>query len=747
MRTAITIQLLLALSATGLCAQQGSTYNTADIDKTLQIAKTLIFKKGEDPTDLDSSIRLLTKVETQAKLVGDEKQLGVTYLLRSQAFRELKQPQSGKVFADSAIAIFARTRSVNQTGHSYIELAQYYNAFNPNELAQKIVYYENAREYFLLSRDTLNAANTYKVIGELYGMKHDIATAISMLSKALELGKPLRGFDLQGTYDLLGDHYTTNGNLLEGIRYGLLAVKTAELQRDSSQLSTLYNRLGTTYLELDQFENADDYFQKSLAIAISHRDTTSIYILATNIGINYVLMNKGRETLNLMNSITRKYPRPPNQMINRLYMSGYILVNQPDSAKKYYQYLSKALSELSATDPTRRALEGPIIKYLIATKQIDLAYQHLSSYYEMRKSSPSAIADRQYHLWSFQADSMSGKFASAVRHYQHYKNISDSLFNSTKNNLVEQLKVEYETGKKDMELQSRQENIQLLVQQSHSQQKLIRQERLIRNMIVFISFALLLLLIIAYNRYRFKKRSNILLERQQQEINRKNKTLEKLVGEKEWLMKEIHHRVKNNLQTVIGLLNVQIAHLKYNDMKDVLRSSQNRITAMALIHQKLYQAGNSTETYMPSYIYELVEHLRDIYGVKGKISFDLRIDKVYLNVALAVPVGLIINESVTNAIKYAFPGNRPGTIRIYFMNNNETCSLSIADNGCGICFQNETLQDNTLGFQLMKGLAKEIGTALEVVTDAGQGTSVAIHFVPGAELTNIEEYAGENSDR
>ncbi|KIC92618.1 histidine kinase dimerization/phosphoacceptor domain -containing protein [Flavihumibacter solisilvae] len=746
MRTAITILFLLSVYATRLCAQQGNS-DPALIDKLLQNAKTLIFKKGEEPKDLDSSITLLVKAEEQAKLSGDRNQLGAAHLLHSQALRELKQSQSGKPFADSALAIFTKTHAVNKIAHAYIEIAQYYNAFDAKELPQKIVYYENAREYFLLSRDTLNAADAYKVIGELYGMKYDYASAISQLHKALELGQPFKGFDLQGTYDLLGDHYTSNGNSLEGIRYGLLAVKTAEVQQDSSQLGTLYNRLGTTYLGLDQFEKADEYFQKSLAIAIHNSDTVSIYILATNIGINYVLMNRGRETLDLINKITKTYPRPPNSMINRLYMSSYILVNQPDSATRYYNLLSKALTELSPTDPTRRALEGPIIKYLIATDQLSKAYQHLSSYYEMRKTSPSAIADRQYHLWSFIVDSMSGQLASAVRHFQQYKIISDSLYNSQKNNLVEQLKIEYETGKKDMELQSRQANIQLLTQQSQSQQKIISQERLIRNMIIFISIALLLLLIIAYNRYRLKQRSNLQLESQQQEINRKNQTLQRLVGEKEWLMKEIHHRVKNNLQTVIGLLNAQIAHLQHKDMKETLRSSQNRITAMSLIHQKLYQTEGSAETYMPAYIYELVDHLREVYGVKGKIGFDLDLDKATLNVALAVPVGLIINEAVTNAIKYAFPGSRTGVIEIRFKDNIETYMLSVSDNGCGMPYGNETTHTNTLGFQLMAGLAREIGTELEVVASPGHGTSISLQFSPNPEMLNIKEYAGENSDR
>ena len=138
--------------------------------------------------------------------------------------------------------------------------------------------------------------------------------------------------------------------------------------------------------------------------------------------------------------------------------------------------------------------------------------------------------------------------------------------------------------------------------------------------------------------------------------------------EKEWLLKEIHHRVKNNLQIVISLLNTQSAYVDNEDALLAIQNSQHRMHAMSLIHQKLYQSDNLANIDMSWYIYELISYMRECFDTDNKINFVLDTEKVYLDVAQAVPLGLIINEAISNAIKYAFPADRKGAVKIVLKN-------------------------------------------------------------------------------
>ena len=141
---------------------------------------------------------------------------------------------------------------------------------------------------------------------------------------------------------------------------------------------------------------------------------------------------------------------------------------------------------------------------------------------------------------------------------------------------------------------------------------------------------LLTLLLLSYNRYRLKQRSNQQLQAQQrvlqerqEEINYKNTTLQLLLTEKEWLLKEIHHRVKNNLQIVMSLLNAQATYLSDEAALSAIQESQHRVQAMALIHQKLYQSEQVARISMPAYIQEVVSYLRDSYNLHQPIDFQL----------------------------------------------------------------------------------------------------------------------------
>jgi len=277
------------------------------------------------------------------------------------------------------------------------------------------------------------------------------------------------------------------------------------------------------------------------------------------------------------------------------------------------------------------------------------------------------------------------------------------------------------------EAEKRSKDIIKLKNKTLLQQSKLENEVFLRNS-MFVFMALLLIILgLLYKSFMFKKKTNKILENQQNEINRKNTTLQNLVVEKEWLLREIHHRVKNNLHMVVGLLASQTEFLKNEEAVQAINNSQNRIQAMSLIHQKLYQSESLSIIDMPSYIFELTEYLKDSFEIRNTIRFTLDIDSFNLPLSHSIPIGLIFNEAVTNAIKYAFPNREKGTINISLKkNDNDSYLLIIQDNGKGLPPDFDPYNNPSLGIKLMHGLAADIEGSF-LITNAN-GTKITLEF-------------------
>ncbi len=206
-----------------------------------------------------------------------------------------------------------------------------------------------------------------------------------------------------------------------------------------------------------------------------------------------------------------------------------------------------------------------------------------------------------------------------------------------------------------------------------------------------------------------------------------NDKLKQALNEKELLLKEVYHRVKNNLQVVSSLINLQAANVKNDATGDLLKQSADRIKAMALLHEKLYQSKDLAKIDFKGYISSLVDHLLFGYGThSSKIALNLRVDEVYLNVDTAIPCGLIINELLSNALKHAFPGDRHGKIDIDFTRGRGELMLVIADDGVGLPDQLDIYKSASLGLQLVNTLTNQLIGQMTV--DRSQGTVFTLHF-------------------
>ncbi|HEY4289877.1 MAG TPA: sensor histidine kinase [Puia sp.] len=240
---------------------------------------------------------------------------------------------------------------------------------------------------------------------------------------------------------------------------------------------------------------------------------------------------------------------------------------------------------------------------------------------------------------------------------------------------------------------------------------------------------LFLFLGLAFTGYWVTLTHNRKLHSQKKALNLQNHHLRLLLNEKEWLIKEIHHRVTNNLQIVISLLNTQCEFIDNPPAMRAIQDSRERLQAIAIIHQKLYRTDEQDSLIgMRMYIDEMIFNLKDSYTSKSdSICIRKDVDDLELDLAQAVPIGLLLNEAVTNCVKYAFPKEKKGIIDISLLQQNDgKILLRIADDGPGLPVGLHPEECKSLGLRLIQLLAQQLKGDLKFIS--GPGLEITMLF-------------------
>jgi two-component sensor histidine kinase len=291
-------------------------------------------------------------------------------------------------------------------------------------------------------------------------------------------------------------------------------------------------------------------------------------------------------------------------------------------------------------------------------------------------------------------------YKDAIEAFSEYDRLKDQLFTEEAERKISSVQTRFEMAQRDNTIQD--------------QEQRLKKQKSSQTLITVIAILLSLLLLVLYITYQNNKRKNELLEEQNKE--------------KEFLLKEIHHRVKNNLGIISSLLDLQSAEMRDPKVVEAIHESQNRVYSMSMIHQKLYQGRNLSAIEMKEYFIELSDHILDSFGLKNRIEFGFNMEEIELDVDTAIPVGLIVNELITNSLKHAFPKNKRGRIDVYFRRTDKnTIRLEVADNGVGIGqIVEEKKEKGGFGTKLINLLVQQLDATID--RNAQEGTSVQIEF-------------------
>lgn len=588
---------------------------------------------------------------------------------------------------------------------SLLQLSQsYYNQKKHLESASLFKKIVDSLEFI----DPLSSIRLCKDIGAFYHIKRNHYEALNYYFRGINLIKnPINAESNTLFYIKFIDKSFDKGR----------GFKT-EVARDEglSLYAQLYSRLGGVYFNRGNFSKAKEYWNLSLKISIANNFSKGMASAFNNIAEISRLENKPKEALFLYHKATKILRQLNDDFTLSLYYSNialsYLELKQLDSAQ-YFLGLSEHLANKQDDPMLKMRSNFNMGEFFNHSNQSGKA----TFFYSKVIQHATQLQDKNFLNDSYQRLAelyqQDNKPDSALIYLNKWIALSEEI------KAVEIEKLALETEAKYVNEEQKKE-LKYFKERSK-----IEQENAQLNKRVFYGFivGLIFILVVVLFTLNWRNQHNQKLKQHLQQIKQKNK-------EKDILLKEIHHRVKNNLQVITSLLGLQSSTIEDVEIKKVFHQSQSRIKSMALIHEMLYQAGSISEIEYKDYLNQLVQHIIDT-NLQEKQTIDYHIDapKFFLNIDTAIPLGLLINEIVTNSIKYAFVNKPKGMISICI---NQTAigkfSMLIEDDGIGYDAQKiKASSINSLGLKLIYKLIKQLNGRIEKV-DHAQGVRYQLEF-------------------
>ncbi len=520
------------------------------------------------------------------------------------------------------------------------------------------------------------SVDEYKKAADIYKKTHKLS---ALATAFLNIGICERKLS---QYSTAVDYFIRSSDIFENLK-------------DEESLSYTYNSTALCFGELNNYPKALSYNRKALIIRQKLNDKRLVGLSLNNIGFAFNRYNQ------------------PDSAIYYLSKSLAILRHEKDSSSMVFTLQNLGSSWKMKGDLEKA--EGYILRSQRIATNYDMTEElargnaDLAEVYTQQKKYKQALAainntintaqqlklpellleayTIKFHLYEH-----SGDYKNALLYDNKRSDLKDSLFTVAKQKTIDELEIKYQTSQQE-------KDISALHLQNNLQKKIVRQQKLSITVLIISAVLLLLLFVIAYNSFRIKNKANLRIQT---------------------LMRDMHHRVKNNLQILSGLFAMQIENLSDEKTKDALRENESRLTSMNLIHNKLYLDNTTTKIEMNEYLTKLLTHLKDSFGGHKHNGINLRIEviNIMLEADKAVAIGLIANELATNAFKYAFT-DKGGEIHLGLaLIEKSKLLLTLGDNGMGLKPENKD-KAPSFGLKLVNLMARQLNSTLVVKNNPG----------------------------
>lgn len=695
---------------------------------------TFNFESGEK--EFIKALPLIDQAQRICKSINSFRWLAECQVLLGKYYLKNGELEKGKRAFSVVIDRYEKLKEFGEAAKTWSRLGNTIPENAANFLFIKKCH-EQAIKDFLLDNDKENMAYTLRDLADLNAVFYHADTAEVQFLKVVSTLKSINAPVKFSTWNRISSFYRFLGKNNKALYYALEARKAIDFN-DYKRIQSA-EMLALIYMTMDKKELSLKYFLEVYKYKepMSTNDLTfnAVSIAVTRSQIGKTEAKKG---LMFLDDFVKKHP--PANAINKqnlAYAYGEIYTAMGDYAKaeacyKQMMSLDNDAAKVTANDISSiYHIHGGGAAMIMGRFYAKRGQFAESRPYLIKALKDTIFADvqqiRDARFLLFRADSAVQNYLPAIKNLQRYNAMNDSINNVVRNNQFDELNLKYETVEKE-------KNIKNLESKQKLQNQIIERSDTIKGYIISLSVLLLLLFIITFIAFRLKQRSNKNLTSQRQLINEKNSSLEILLNEKDnflkekdWLLKEVHHRVKNNLQIIISLLDTQSVYLENNVALEAIQESQNRVHSIALIHQRLYRSDNPGSISLPEYVSDLIENLSQGFNASNrKIIFEHHIELLDIDLSQAVPLGLILNESITNAIKYAFTGSGGKILVTVNRLDGERVKLSVNDNGVGLPENFDINRSNSLGMELMKGLSKQLRGEFGI--SGVNGVQVSVEF-------------------
>lgn len=543
----------------------------------------------------------------------------------------------------------------------------------------------------------------YEMLGRSYANLMNLDSATYFFNKALQGYIATQNIKGQATtYFKIGWVHKRNGEIKQALAVDIKALKLMEKLDDKRGIAGAMNRISEDLFRQERLEEALNYAIKTILFAKENKLDEELAYAYKSAGDVEIALEKPTEAFTYYDAALKLFRK-----INESAFSIVNIKNDRANAIKRMGKYKEALAEYTECLKMSESFNYENNIYvcyanlgetnmLLGNYREALKYQLKTVAIQEKNKDLSNLTENYGHVSKIYEKL--GDYKNALHYQILARQMRDSTAKIESDKAMAEMLTRFETEKKDKTITYQNSTI---VQQKKTQ-----------TLYIVLAALLAFILLGLYFYYRKRQKKNKLLTALNQALDLKNK-------QNELLLREIHHRVKNNLELVKSLLALQSAQLSDAASKEAMQASQSRVQSMGIIHQKLYQGENLGSIEMKDYFINLGEGILDSFNADDKVKIECVMDALELDVDTAVPIGLIVNELLTNSLKYAFPNKGTGSISISLSKSSpQILDLKVTDNGIGKVI-GQPIDGTGFGSQLIRLLTLQLNGTMTEKNEGG----------------------------
>jgi two-component system, sensor histidine kinase PdtaS len=661
-------------------------------------------------------------------------------------FHFTAQSQRQKHLVDSLRVLFSTVKEDTSKMNVLVKMLAEYSTFKP---AEGLTYFDTAFKLAAKTNRKIDLARVNDKIGRLYWQTGKFSEAYKYHFAALDIYEA-EGDKQARNYVLveIGQDYLNDTKYDEAKNYLLKALKLSEESGDKPNMAQAYDKLTAVYEDQGNYVEASRAAFANLKVSEEMGDKTGIAYATSSVASKFQTLGNNAEALKYYTRSFQLGIEVDDKLVQTYaciaigeihlstgdfiaaennYKEGLRIANTMESPWLVLVMLYRGIAEVALSEAkfkdalnyfliTARELKAGGGNHSLATVyskigivytelgKFDVARKYFDSSWLLCKSLNMSTSLGDYYAGIHLLDSATGKWKEPYKNFKEYTIIKDSTFNRETLRKMLTAQMQYENEKKEASISSEQEKKDIQVQEE------IKRQRNIRNSAIAVLALMLIFSVIVY--------------RQRNKIAGEKERSDQLLTDKELLLREIHHRVKNNLEVVSSLLALQSAQIDDPNTKEAMLDGQNRVHSIGIVHQKLYMGENLGTIEMKDYFINLSESILDSFGAEGRVIVEFAMEEINVDIDTAVPLGLIVNELLTNTLKYAFPEKQRGKVRIKLeQQSGNILHLEVSDNGIG---KSGVTHGTGFGGQLISLLTRQLNGSMK--EENKNGTSIFFDF-------------------